>query len=186
MNADMPSMGGMGANLNFGNGQDLSWLNNAAASSGMMPPSGAPMMGAPQNQPTAQPPQSLPQGLPQGMPGAPPMDQQQHQQQPNMNFNTELKRLQQLQQFNGQAANPNALLSIGQLQSMFDQKVQNPRFDANAVFNPMFQPGLMQDARLLMAQTQFPMAMAMQNMGEVPLPSPHSLFHRDGSRRMRG
>lgn len=183
MNADMPAMGGMGANMNFGNGQDLSWLNNAA-SSGMMPPTGAPMMGAPQNQPPVQ--------SPQGMSGAPPMDQQ----QPNVNFNTELKRLQQLHQFNGQAAPQNALLSMGQqqamsqqamlLQSMFDQKVQNPRFDANAVFNPMFQPGLMQDARLLMAQTQFPMAMAMQNMGEVPLPSPHSLFHRDGSRRMRG
>ena len=127
--------------------------------------------------------------------------QQQNQSQQNQqgfNINNELKRLQQLQQFGGQGGPQQGLLgSIGgqqhamnqqamllQMQSMLDQKVQNPRFDSNPVFNPMFQPGLMQDARLLMAQSQFPMA--MQNMGEVPLPSPHSLFHRDGTRRMRG
>ena len=125
--------------------------------------------------------------------------QQQHQQQGSFNFNNELKRLQQLQQFNGQGGSQNGLLGgmagqqqamnqqamlLQSMQSMLDQKVQNPRFDSNTVFNPMFQPGLMQDARLLMAQSQIPMA--MQNMGEVPLPSPHSLFHRDGTRRMRG
>ena len=126
--------------------------------------------------------------------------QQQNQQQQNFNFNNELKRLQQLQQFNGQAGgNQNSLLGgmgggqqamnqqamlLQSMQSMLDQKVQNPRFDSNAVFNPMFQPGLMQDARLLMSQNHFPVG--MQNMGEVPLPSPHSLFHRDGTRRMRG
>ena len=126
-------------------------------------------------------------------------EQQQHQQQGSFNFNNELKRLQQLQQFNGQGGSQNGLLGgmagqqqamnqqamlLQSMQSMLDQKVQNPRFDSNTVFNPMFQPGLMQDARLLMAQSQIPMA--MQNMGEVPLPSPHSLFHRDGTRRMRG
>ena len=125
--------------------------------------------------------------------------QQQSNQQQGFNFN-DIKRLQQMQQFGGQGGgSQNALLGnmagqqqamnqqamlLQSMQSMLDQKVQNPLFDNNPVFNPMFQPGLMQDARLLMTQGQMPMA--MQNIGEVPLPSPHSLFHRDGTRRMRG
>jgi hypothetical protein len=79
--------------------------------------------------------------------------------------------------------------------------------------NPMLQPGFLQDARFLMAQNQLNPGMQslppMQGQGqqqqlqqqqqqsqqqqqqggqqsELPLPSPHSLFHRDGSRRMRG
>jgi hypothetical protein len=96
------------------------------------------------------------------------------------------------------------------------QKAQNPRFEdairqnmGNP--NPMLQPGFLQDARFLMAQNQLnPMgAQSQLNPGmqslstmqgggmqgqhqnqqqhsEIPLPSPHSLFHRDGSRRMRG
>jgi hypothetical protein len=101
--------------------------------------------------------------------------------------------------------------SAALLQSMLDQKVQHPRFDnplqqfdsmqvGNQ--NPMLQPALFNDARLFMMQQNqlnpnlagiagvgmVPphMAQAAQLPGEAPLPSPHSLFHRDGSRRMRG
>jgi hypothetical protein len=98
------------------------------------------------------------------------------------------------------------------LQSMFDQqqKAQNPRLEEAfrqnmGNQNPMLQPGFLQDARFLMAQNQLNPGMQslppMQGGGqqqqlqqqqqqggqsELPLPSPHSLFHRDGSRRMRG
>jgi len=78
---------------------------------------------------------------------------------------------------------------------------------ANAPTNnsmPMQLPSnFLNDARLLMAQNQafqqsqgMPFAMMPQQQPqqqqaigtnqEMPLPSPHSLFHRDGSRRMRG
>jgi len=81
---------------------------------------------------------------------------------------------------------------------------------AQNAINPMQLPSnFLNDARLLMAQNQvfqnqgMPFAMmpqqpqqqqAQQQQGrgaigqnqEMPLPSPHSLFHRDGSRRMRG
>lgn len=90
---------------------------------------------------------------------------------------------------------------------LFDQGNNNNNSHsgvASASFNPVFQPGLLQDARLLMAQNPFggggmnPMMMQaagaiLQQQGltgggalEQPLPSPHSLFHRDGTRRMRG
>jgi len=77
---------------------------------------------------------------------------------------------------------------------------------AQNAINPMQLPSnFLNDARLLMAQNQvfqnqgMPFAMMppqqpQQQQGrgatgqnqEMPLPSPHSLFHRDGSRRMRG
>lgn len=70
----------------------------------------------------------------------------------------------------------------------------------NGVINQMQLPSnFFADARLLMAQNHlqqqaaavmsFPgMQPPIQGGGnpEMPLPSPHSLFHRDGSRRMRG
>jgi hypothetical protein len=72
--------------------------------------------------------------------------------------------------------------------------------------NPMQLPNnFFNDARLLMAQNNLQMQAAaamnfpglqqqqpLQGAGgtaaaaEMPLPSPHSLFHRDGTRRMRG
>lgn len=207
---------GQDASLLFNNNNGMMSLNSGAGMmggqhqnhSGMMPShmGGMDHPGVAQQQQQQQPQQQHNmQQQHQSNPGTP----QEQPQQPNQhqlgsqggpfNFNNELKRLQQLQQFNGQGGSQNGLLGgiagqqqamnqqamlLQSMQSMLDQKVQNPRFDSNQVFNPMFQPGLMQDARLLMAQSQIPMA--MQNMGEVPLPSPHSLFHRDGTRRMRG
>ena len=98
------------------------------------------------------------------------------------------------------------------LQSVLDQKVRNPRFDNNltqpmlgiADINPnLLQSNYLNDARILMAQqNQFNPQLLMTNpltqqagnifqqqppqRTEMPLPSPHSLFHRDGSKRMRG
>ena len=116
------------------------------------------------------------------------------------NVANELKRLQQMQQA-GAGAQGNALLG-GQrtnpadaslLQSMFDQKVQTSRFDnplaqtmGAGTMNPMLQPAFLQDARFFMANNQFGQNPAVRQQPEIPLPSPHSLFHRDGSRRMRG
>lgn len=205
---------GQDASLLFNNNHGMMSLNSGAGMMGgqhqnpsTMMPSHMGGMDVPQQQQHQQQPQqqhnmqqqhqSNP-GTPQHQPQQPNQQQQGNQGGP-FNFNNELKRLQQLQQFNGQGGSQQGLLGgiagqqqamnqqamlLQSMQSMLDQKVQNPRFDSNQVFNPMFQPGLMQDARLLMAQSQIPMA--MQNMGEVPLPSPHSLFHRDGTRRMRG
>lgn len=120
---------------------------------------------------------------------------------------SELKRIQQLHQLGNSGGGPgsNALLMTGAgrpgndpsaslMQSLLDQqKVQAPRFDNPLVAqnalggNPLLQPSFLQDARLLMAQNQLNAATALQaQRQEVPLPSPHSLFHRDGSRRMRG
>jgi len=129
-------------------------------------------------------------------------DQQQQQNQ-QLSIGEEIKRIQQLQQLQNQGGGPsNALLFPGNrnndpsslLQSMFEQqKVNVPRFDNNTlaqnlgggVTNPLLQPSFLQDARLLMAQNQLNAA-TLQARQEIPLPSPHSLFHRDGSRRMRG
>lgn len=129
------------------------------------------------------------------------------EQQSSVNISNEIKRLQQLHQMNSTGSSGNALLMQGGqrntndtslLQSMLDQKTQNPRFDTslsqgmvNGSVNQMLQPGFFQDARLLMAQNQLssPNIMnqgLMQQQSDVPLPSPHSIFHRDGSRRMRG
>lgn len=208
-------LGGMGNGSNLTqNLQDASFMFNAgmlpngAGMMGQAPQNQAPQQNSPLMQPLMggggmdpQPQNQQQNDLQQQVNQ---MQQQQQvqpnqQQQPQQGFNVnELKRLQQyggggqvgpqqglLGGMGGQqqAMNQQAML-LQSMQSMLDQKVQNPRFDSNTVFNPMFQAGLMPDARLLMAQSQFPMG--MQNMGEVPLPSPHSLFHRDGTRRMRG
>jgi hypothetical protein len=88
-------------------------------------------------------------------------------------------------------------------QSMLDQQKQggapgnipNPRFDnplaqsmGGTGVNPMLQPAFFQDpTRLFMnpgLNANPPAAGFLPN--DIPLPSPHSLFHRDGSRRMRG
>ena len=136
------------------------------------------------------------------------LQQQQQQQQQQVKNDThsitnEIKRLQSLQQMNTAGVQGNALLMPGGqrtttgdgnaslLQSMMDssQKVPNPRFDNPLAqtmgINPMLQPGFFQDARMFMAQNQLAAA-ASRTSAEMPLPSPHSLFHRDGSRRMRG
>jgi len=153
--------------------------------------------------------QQLSQGISQQANGQQGGDQQSQQQQQALTLSNELKRIQQLHQLGGAAGAPsNALLMPGQqrsadpsaafLQMLESQKLQTPRFDtslqqslAQPGQNPMMHPGFLQDARFFMAQTQLNPNMAttaaMQNdMSDVPLPSPHSLFHRDGSRRMRG
>jgi hypothetical protein len=124
----------------------------------------------------------------------------------NLNLN-DLKRLQQLQQQlqNNTPSNP-LLVPQGQqqqqdpsaaiLQNYLDQKMQSTRFDDSLRTslgmgglagmggqNPMLGSNLFQE-RLMMNQN--PMGQQGGNHGELPLPSPHSLFHRDGSRRMRG
>lgn len=134
----------------------------------------------------------------------PTMNNQDQQQQGNFDIQNEIKRIQQLHQLGnapGTQGNNGLLMSSSQqqanvvnqdpsalLQSMLDQqKVQAPRFE-----NPLtggstnlFQPSFLNDARFLMAQNQLSQA-SLQRGNELPLPSPHSLFHRDGSRRMRG
>lgn len=95
------------------------------------------------------------------------------------------------------------------LQSMLDaQKVQNPRFDnplapsnnlgigsgtatTTSMTNPLLQPAFFQDPRFLssLAAAGNTNLLQFNPAGlqvEVPLPSPHSVFHRDGTRRMRG
>ena len=58
--------------------------------------------------------------------------------------------------------------------------------------NPLLQPAFFQDARFLSslaASTGNPNLLQFNPAAlqvEVPLPSPHSVFHRDGTRRMRG
>lgn len=126
-------------------------------------------------------------------------------------ISNEIKRLQQLNQ---QFSTSNALImipgnSIDQstnsfLQSLFDnsqqranlQQQQN-RFETLPSVNPLLQNSSGLDARLLMAPGQLPdpvlgnfgalgLAQHVVGIGELPLPSPHSIFHRDGSRRMKG
>lgn len=148
-------------------------------------------------------------------------DAQQQHQQGNLNFANELKLLQQLQLDVGNGTN--SLLMQGSnrsndgqaaafLQSVLDQKVRNPRFEAPLSqslmgiggMNPnLLQGSYLNDARLLMAQpNQFnaqvmmsgqlplqqvnPFQQQALQLPEMPLPSPHSLFHRDGTKRMRG
>eukprot|EP00339_Tiarina_fusa_P022454 CAMPEP_0117030776 /NCGR_PEP_ID=MMETSP0472-20121206/22190_1 /TAXON_ID=693140 ORGANISM="Tiarina fusus, Strain LIS" /NCGR_SAMPLE_ID=MMETSP0472 /ASSEMBLY_ACC=CAM_ASM_000603 /LENGTH=358 /DNA_ID=CAMNT_0004738951 /DNA_START=83 /DNA_END=1159 /DNA_ORIENTATION=- len=125
----------------------------------------------------------------------------------NLNLN-DLKRLQQLQQQlqNNTPSNPLLVPQAQQqqqqdpsaaiLQSYLDQKIQSTRFDDSLRTslgmgglsgmggqNPMLGSNLLQE-RLMMNQNS--MGQQGGNAGELPLPSPHSLFHRDGSRRMRG
>jgi hypothetical protein len=127
----------------------------------------------------------------------------------NLNFN-DLKRLQQLQQQlqNNTPSNPLSLVqpsghpqqdpSAAILQSYLDQKIQSSRFDDSLRTqlgmgglsgmggqNPMLGSNLFQE-RLMMNQNSMGAGLKPPTGGELPLPSPHSLFHRDGSRRMRG
>lgn len=130
--------------------------------------------------------------------------------QGGFDLSNELKRLQQLQ-FGAPAPSNSAFLlppgnvttnvqlnqasiqnQAALLQSIFDQQKlqQNTNFMGGVGINPLglTHPGLLQDARLLLAQSQLGCLFSGQSSTapEVPLPSPHSLFHRDGSRRMRG
>lgn len=126
----------------------------------------------------------------------------------NLNLN-DLKRLQQLQQQlqlqNNTPNNPLLSQQSGQqqdtsaaiLQSYLDQKIQSTRFDDSlrnqlgmgglsgmgGQGNPMLGSNLLQE-RFMMNQNS--MGGLKAAGGDIPLPSPHSLFHRDGSRRMRG
>jgi hypothetical protein len=118
-----------------------------------------------------------------------------------MNNINDLKRQLQLQQFAQQ--NPGMGLSqsdpsAAMLQSYLDQKVQTSRFDdqlrqslgmggmagqsnnVNLLSNNLLQQQMMSQGGGM------GMGGVPQGPGELPLPSPHSLFHRDGSRRMRG
>jgi len=125
----------------------------------------------------------------------------------NFNLN-DLKRLQQLQQqLQAGSGQSNPLLapsthnqqdtSAAILQNYLDQKIQTSRFDdsfrqtfgmgalsgiggQNMLSNNLFQE------RLMMNQNPMAQGVKAPCVGELPLPSPHSLFHRDGSRRMRG
>ncbi len=125
----------------------------------------------------------------------------------NLNLN-DLKRLQQLQQQLQNSTPNNPLLgqqtnaqgqdpSTAILQSYLDQKIQSSRFDESlrtqlgmgglagiaGQGNPMLGSNLLQE-RLIMNQNS--MGGLKAAGADIPLPSPHSLFHRDGSRRMRG
>jgi hypothetical protein len=124
----------------------------------------------------------------------------------NFNFN-DLKRLQQLQQlqqasgnFVPASAHPQQDPSAAILQSYLDQKIQSSRFGElgmggmgglQAAAGLQGQNPMLGGANLLM-MNQNAMGQAVGLNGganasnEIPLPSPHSLFHRDGSRRMRG
>lgn len=129
--------------------------------------------------------------------------------QARFDLNGELKAFQQLQ-FGGPASSNSAFLlpnsnapssvqlnqasvthPVALLQNILDQQKlqQNASMILGAGLNPLLTyPGLLQDARLLLAQSQLGCLLSSQpgTAAEVPLPSPHSLFHRDGSRRMRG
>ncbi|CAJ1968286.1 unnamed protein product [Cylindrotheca closterium] len=120
------------------------------------------------------------------------------------NFNlAELKRLQQLQQqlqatnqapnpMMQSSANPSALL----FQNYLDQKIQSTRFNDSlnplagvggfsgmGSQNPLINSNLFQEQLMI---NQNVMNGMKSPSGEMALPSPHSIFHRDGSRRMRG
>lgn len=128
------------------------------------------------------------------------------EQQAGVNISNEIKRLQQLHQMNSAGVSGNALLMQGGqrnpndtslLQSMLDQKTHNPRFDTslsqgmmNGGINQILQPGLFQDARLIMAQNQFSgqnnMNQGLMQQSDIPSSSRQSHFLSDTSRRMRG
>lgn len=121
----------------------------------------------------------------------------------NLNLN-DLKRLQQLHQFQNTPTNPllarqQADPSAAILQSYLDQKVQTSRFDESFRQSLGMGSGMGQAGNLLGSNLLQERLMMNQNplgsnagggmnagAGELPLPSPHSLFNRDGSRRMRG
>lgn len=122
-------------------------------------------------------------------------------------LSNEIKRLQQIEQLTATAGDTttaaSSLLASGlQAQSRvpvssvfssyLDQKVPTSFQDlqpggvmASQQTAMMRQPPLLQDPRLLLPQPSSSMGLAVQQQ-ELPLPSPHSMFHRDGTRRMRG
>jgi HSF-type DNA-binding len=102
----------------------------------------------------------------------------------------------------GMGSGPQQQDNLAALQSYLDQKIQSERFGGmggmNALQgqNPMLAGNMnLLHERLMMNQNHImgmggvvagAINVGTGNPGEVPLPSPHSLFHRDGSRRMRG
>jgi HSF-type DNA-binding len=98
------------------------------------------------------------------------------------------------------------------LQSVLDHRVRNQRLETplsqnfigmGGINSPLLQGHYLNDARLLMTQPnqfgqqsilggQLPIQSSnlfprqVLQRAELPLPSPHSLFHRDGTKRMRG
>lgn len=137
---------------------------------------------------------SNPQNQPQGFDGG------------AVDLNAELKRYQQLQQFQQQSvANPNALLNIGGSSNSAQPRMSesstlhnsnsgnSPRLEGISMPAAMgggFQPGFLTDTqRFLLQNTQnptIPQTTTTSAALGAPLPSPSSLFDRDGSRRMRG
>lgn len=143
-----------------------------------------------------------------GMNNPPPMA---NNQQPQMNHQlnnlnlADLKRLQQLhQQLQANSAPNNMMQSQQQhsstmlLQNFLDQKLQSSRFNESlgnsfgvggmqGIGNqhPLINANLFQE-HLMMNQNAIQGGMKSHTAGEFPLPPPHSIFHRDGSRRMRG
>ena len=127
----------------------------------------------------------------------------------NFNFD-QIKRLQQMAQLQQQtnmmpsAAAQQQDASTALLQTFLDQKIQTSRFGdlgamgAAAGMGGAGLPGMQGQNPMLGAAAGTNLLMMNPNMGgvnlaqsanasgEMPLPSPHSLFHRDGSRRMRG
>jgi hypothetical protein len=120
----------------------------------------------------------------------------------NLNL-ADLKRLQQLQQ-QLQATNqaPNPMIQSSQnpsallFQNYLDQKIQSTRFNDSlnplagvgsfsgmGSQNPLINSNLFQEQLMI---NQNVMGGMKSPTGEMALPSPHSIFHRDGSRRMRG
>lgn len=118
----------------------------------------------------------------------------------NFNFD-QLKRLQQMAQLQQQASTmPHSGggqqqdSSTALLQTYLDQKIQTSRFGDYGGGMGGFQ-GMQGQTPMLGAAGANLLMMNANNLGgggnfnvggEAPLPSPHSLFHRDGSRRMRG
>ncbi|GAX09390.1 hypothetical protein FisN_6Lh234 [Fistulifera solaris] len=124
------------------------------------------------------------------------------EQQTSLNISNEIKRLQQLHQMNSTGVVGNALLMQGSqrntndaslLQSMFEQKSPNPRFDTSLSqgmvtggVNQMLQPGFIQDSRLFMNPMSNSSSMNPNFLQQSDLGSSHALFHRDTNRRLRG
>ncbi len=120
----------------------------------------------------------------------------------SLNISNEIKRLQQLHQMNSSNVAGNALLMQGSqrntndaslLQSMFEQKTPNPRFDTslsqgmvNGGVNQILQPGIFQDSRLFMNPMSGSNSMNQSFFQQSDLGSSHALFYRDANRRMRG
>jgi hypothetical protein len=140
-----------------------------------------------------------------GMNNPPTMANNQSQMNQLNNLNlADLKRLQQIhQQLQANSASNNMMQpqqhsSSLLLHNFLDQKIQSSRFNDSfgtsfgvggfqgmGTQHPLISPNLFQE-HLVMNQNAMVGGMNSQTGGELPLPSPHSIFHRDGSRRMRG